>query len=88
MSAGNTWTSKQSRSLDPFFYENTRIVWTLPQPLFKQVQVIFMAYNLLNARYEPNGYSSSYISNQQVVTSNFYFPAAPTNIMAAVNITL
>ena len=81
-------TSKQSRSLDPFFYENTRIVWTLPQPLFKQVQVIFMAYNLLNARYEPNGYSSSYISNQQVVTSNFYFPAAPTNIMAAVNITL
>lgn len=81
-------TSKISRSLDPFFYENARILWTVPQPLFKQVQVSLMAYNIFNALYEPNGYSSSYISNQQTVTANFYFPAAPVNYMASVNISL
>ena len=81
-------TSRTSRSLDPFFYENARLVWTVPQPLFKQLQVVIMAYNIFNALYEPNGYSSSYISNQQVVTSNFYFPAAPVNYMASVNISL
>ena len=81
-------TSRTSRSLDPFFYENARLSWTVPQPLFKKVQVIIMAYNIFNALYEPTGYSSSYISNQQVVTSNFYFPAAPVNYMAAVNISL
>jgi iron complex outermembrane receptor protein len=81
-------TSKTSRSLDPFFYENARILWTVPQPVFKQVQVSLMAYNIFNALYEPNGYSSSYISNQQTVTANFYFPAAPVNYMASVNISL
>ncbi|TDX00718.1 TonB-dependent receptor [Dinghuibacter silviterrae] len=81
-------TSKDSRSLDPFFYENAQVLWTVPQPLFKQVQVSLMAYNIFNALYEPNGYTSSYISNGQVVTSNFYFPAAPVNYMVSVNIAL
>jgi iron complex outermembrane recepter protein len=81
-------TAKTSRSLNPFFYENARFLWTIPQPLFKQVQFIVTAYNIFNALYEPNGYSSSYISNQALVTANFYFPAAPINYMAAINITL
>lgn len=81
-------TSHADRSLTPYFYENARVVWQVPQSVFKQVQVIFMAYNIFNELYTPNGYNSPYISNQQVVTNNFYFPAAPANFMAAVNIAL
>lgn len=81
-------TSQTSRSLDPFFYENARMTWKVPQHLFREVQLIGMAYNILNAHYEPNGYTSSYISNQEVVTNNFYFPAATVNYMCSVNISL
>ena len=81
-------TSHTDRSLTPYFYENARVAWQVPQSVFKQVQVIFMAYNIFNELYTPNGYNSPYISNQQVVTNNFYFPAAPANFMAAVNIAL
>jgi iron complex outermembrane receptor protein len=81
-------TSHGDRSLNPYFYENARIVWVIPQPVFKQLRFTLMAYNIFNELYEPNGYNAPYISNQQVVTNNFYFPAAPANFMAAVNITL
>ncbi len=79
-------TSLTARSLNPYFYENGRITWNLPQQFLKQAQIIFFAYNLFNAHYEPNGYNSPYISNGQVVNDNFYFPAAPINYMAALNI--
>ena len=81
-------TSHLDRSLNPYFYENARIVWVVPQPVFKQIQLIFMSYNIFNELYEPNGYNAPYISSQQVVTNNFYFPAAPANFMLAVNIKL
>jgi iron complex outermembrane recepter protein len=79
-------TSHNDRSLNPFFYENARILWSLRPSLFKEVQVILMAYNILNERYEPNGFNSPFIANQQVVPDNFYFPAAGTNFMLALNI--
>jgi iron complex outermembrane receptor protein len=81
-------TSHLDRSLNPFFYENARISWSVHQSLFKEVQLILMVYNIFNALYEPNGYNAPYISNQQVVTDNFYFPAAGTNYMIALNIKL
>jgi iron complex outermembrane receptor protein len=79
-------TSHIDRSLNPFFYENARVLWLIRQSLFKELQVILMAYNILNARYEPNGFNSPFIANQQVVPDNFYFPAAGTNFMLALNI--
>jgi iron complex outermembrane receptor protein len=76
-------TSSLSSSLNPFFYENARLIWTI-----RKVQFIVMAYNIFNAKYEPNGYNSPYISGGAVVEDNFYFPAAPVNYMAEVNIRL
>jgi iron complex outermembrane receptor protein len=81
-------TSHVDRSLDPFFYENARMVWLIPQTRFRELQVICMIYNIFNTHYEPNGYNSPYISNNQIVTDNFYFPAAGTNYMIALNIKL
>jgi iron complex outermembrane recepter protein len=79
-------TSKQSRSIDPYFNENARISWKIPQSLFKEMELMLMVYNVFNARYESTGYSYSYLNNQQTVSSNFYFPMAGTNGMLTLNI--
>ena len=44
--------------------------------------------NVLNAQYEPNGYTYNYIYNQQLAVNNYYFPMAGTNFMLGVNIKL
>jgi len=43
---------------------------------------------VFNKKYEPNGYTYSYIYGGQTITENFLFPMATTNFMLAVNIKL
>ena len=44
--------------------------------------------NIFNKKYEPNGYTYSYIYSGQIITENFYFPMAGTNFMLGVNVKL
>jgi len=52
------------------------------------VQFILYLNNVFNKKYEANGYTYSYISGGSLVTENFLFPQAGTNLMFSVNITL
>jgi iron complex outermembrane receptor protein len=54
----------------------------------KELSLVGKVNNLFNKKYEPNGYTYSYISSSQLVTANYYFPMAGTNFMIAVNVRL
>jgi iron complex outermembrane receptor protein len=77
-------TSQDSRSLDDFYVQDIRFsyLWREDALLFFQVS------NLFSKKYEPNGYTFSYIYGGTQTTENFYFPMAPINWVLGVNVRL
>ena len=81
-------TANQARRLDAYFTEDARATFSFDRNWLKKVDLIFQVNNVLNKKYEPNGYSFSYYNNSQLATENYYFPMAGTNFFAGVNIRL
>jgi iron complex outermembrane recepter protein len=77
-------TSQESRSLNAFYVQDVRIAysWKKSALLFVQVN------NLFSKKYEPNGYTFSYIYGGEQTTENYYFPMAPIYYTAGINIKL
>lgn len=81
-------TSNSARSLDAFYVQDARISYTLRKFIFKEINFIFQVNNVFDKKYEPNGYTFSYLYGGSLTTENFYFPMAGTNLMGAINIKL
>lgn len=82
-------TSHVSRSIDPYYVQNVQLSYKLhPKNIFKTIDFIFKINNLFNKKYESNGYTYPYFSGGNLIVENYYFPMAPTNFLAAVNIEL
>jgi iron complex outermembrane receptor protein len=79
-------TQNESRKLNAFFTEDLRVNWTVRNLLFKELSITGQLNNILNRRYEPNGYTYSYIYNATLSTDNGYYPMAGTNFMLGLNI--
>jgi iron complex outermembrane receptor protein len=81
-------TSDEARSLDPFYVQDLRIIYSFKKVLFKEINLHVQVYNVLDTKYEPNGYSFSYQYGGSLVTENYYYPMAGTNWMVGLNIKL
>jgi iron complex outermembrane receptor protein len=81
-------TENLTRSLDPFFVQDTRITYTKKGEKNKEWSINVYINNLFDTQYEPNGYTFSYISGGQLTTENYYFPMAGINFMLGINIRL
>lgn len=81
-------TSDNGRSLDAFYVQDLRLRYTVRNKLFNELGLFFQLNNILNKKYEPNGYTFSYISDKTTYTENYVFPMAGINWMAGVNIRL
>lgn len=81
-------TENIRRSLDPYFTQDARLIVTIPNKVFSNLQLVLQANNVLNELYEPNGYTFSYYYLNQFTTENYYFPMAGRNYMVALNIRL
>jgi iron complex outermembrane receptor protein len=79
-------TSRESRSLDPFFVQDFRASYRVMPGFMKEMLFTLQVSNLFNNLYEPNGYSFSYYYGGELVTENFYYPMAGTNFMAGINL--
>ena len=77
-------TSQKSRSLAAYYVQDARLIYNYK----KQADLFFQVSNLFSKKYEPNGYSFSYINGGTQTTEKFYYPMAPVNFMAGVNIKL
>lgn len=81
-------TQNEARKLNAFYTQDARVILTLKNKLFKEWNIIGQVNNLFNKKYEPNGYSYSYVLDGTTIADNYYFPMAGTNFMAGVNIKL
>jgi len=79
-------TSQRSRSLDPYYVQDIRMSYLLKSKICKEANLILQVNNVFNKKYEPNGYSFSYIYGGELTTENYYFPMAGTNFMLGVNL--
>lgn len=79
-------TSQDSRSLDAYFVQDIRLSYLVEGKVLKATNFILQLNNVFGRRYEPNGYTFSYIYGGELATENFYFPMARFNWMLGVNI--
>jgi len=77
-------TSQENRSLQSFYVQDVKLNYTL-----KKTALLFLQVNnLFSKKYEPNGYTFSYIYGGEQITENFFFPMAHIYWTAGVNIKL
>jgi iron complex outermembrane receptor protein len=81
-------TSSDDRKLKAFVVNDFRTSYTIHYGLLKEAKLIFQLNNIFNVKYEPNGYTYSYISGGVYNYENSYFPMAGTNVMVALNVKL
>lgn len=81
-------TGAKERSLDPYFVQDARVSYSLQNKLFSDIQFILQVNNVFNHLYESNGYTYSYQSDGKIISDNYYFPMAGTNVMFGVNVGL
>lgn len=81
-------TSRKERSLDDYYVQDLRFVFTIPQKAFSSVQVLFHLNNVFDRKYESTGASYAYYDNGVATPLNYYFPMAGINFMGGVNIRL
>lgn len=81
-------TASDQRKLNPFYVQDARVIYNINKFIFKEINFVLQVNNVFNKKYEPNGYTYSYISGGTTVNENYYFPMAGTNFMAGINIKL
>ncbi|NOT52269.1 MAG: TonB-dependent receptor [Chitinophagaceae bacterium] len=79
-------TQDNGRTLNAFYVADIRIIYSIKRKLPKQSDIIGQVNNILNKKYEPNGYTYNYIYNGELSVNNYYFPMAGTNVMIGVNV--
>ncbi|HET8573884.1 MAG TPA: TonB-dependent receptor plug domain-containing protein [Edaphocola sp.] len=79
-------TANKDRSIDPYTLANLRFRYELPTGFFKSLGISLSLNNILNKKYESNGYTYSYYADGALNTENYYFPQAGFNFIAGVDI--
>ncbi|MBM3415276.1 MAG: TonB-dependent receptor [Bacteroidetes bacterium] len=81
-------TQNENRRLDAFFVNDLRGIYTLKGKKLKELNITAQLNNIFGIKYEPNGYTFSYIYGGEMITKNYYFPMAGRNFMIAVSVRL
>ncbi len=81
-------SQNENRKLNGYFTQDLRLNWTIRTNFLKELHLIGQLNNLFNAKYEPNGYTYSYVLSNNLNTDNGYYPQAGTNFMIALNVRL
>ena len=81
-------TQTQSRSLNPYLINDLRINYNWAKvPLFEGIEATLMVNNILNERYESNGYTFGYITGEEQKYTNYYYPQATRNFLLQLSFT-
>ena len=81
-------TQDKSRSVADYYNQDARIIYTIKNCLFKEVNIIATAYNIFNRMYYSKGVTYPEYDNGVINNYNYLFPMAGTNYMVGVNIKL
>ena len=79
-------TQNESRKLNAYYTQDASLIYTISKKWLKELNIILQANNLLDKKYEPNGYTFSYYYGGSLTTENYYFPMAARNYMVGLNL--
>lgn len=79
-------TQNESRKLNAYWVNNARLGYDFSLKGIRNINIGILANNILNKKYESNGYTYSSIYPWATVTENFYFPQAGTNFLLSLNL--
>ncbi|MBL6446551.1 TonB-dependent receptor [Fulvivirga sp. 29W222] len=78
-------TSNDNRSLDAYFVNDLRLMYTIHTDLIKDIAFTFQVNNVFDELYASNGYTFGYQGGADyVVRENYYYPQATRNFLASV----
>lgn len=77
-------TGLSNRSLNAFYVQDFLAAYNLKTKRRVETSLQFQVNNLLNKKYEPNGYTYSYYYGGETVHANYYFPMAGINFMGGI----
>jgi iron complex outermembrane receptor protein len=78
-------TSNETRMLRAYYSQDARASYSIAGKTIKQTEIFAQLNNVFSRKYEPSGYTFSYISGG-LTTENYYFPMAPINWVVGVNL--
>ncbi|HKG06243.1 MAG TPA: TonB-dependent receptor [Pedobacter sp.] len=79
-------TQNTARKLDAYLVNNLRLGYDFRLGGVKNVNIGLLVNNILNEKYESNGYTYSSVYQGTTTTENFYFTQAGTNFLLSLNL--
>jgi iron complex outermembrane receptor protein len=80
-------TSNENRKIDAFFVNDLRINYGFNTKFIKRVNLSLLVNNLLNEKYETNGYTFGYFGGPDYeVRQKYFYPQAGTNFLFSVGL--
>jgi len=79
-------SSAKERSISSYFVNNLLANYNFTALGIKDINLSLQVNNILNEKYETNGYTFGWMEGDTRKYYNFYFPQAPTNFMLGLNI--
>ena len=80
-------SANRNRCLDPYQVLDFRVRYSIRPTFVKEIELGLLVNNVLNRRFEANGYTYSYIgASGRLETFNWYFPQATRNFLASVGV--
>lgn len=79
-------TQSESKMLKAYWVNNARLGYDFKIKGIKNINLGLLVNNILNKKYESNGYTYSYAYKGDVTKQNFYFTQAGTNFLLSLNL--
>ncbi len=79
-------TASEARQLDAFLTQDIRLIYHLRTKVIPEIGFKLLVNNILDEKYESNGYTFGYFLGTDRISENFYFPQAGTNFLVALEI--
>ncbi len=79
-------TSSKDRTLDPYFLNDIRLMYTIRTNFIKEINLHFQLNNIFNAEYESNAWVYRYVDGGREGVLDGYYPQAPMNFFVGVGL--
>ncbi|GGE59333.1 iron complex outermembrane receptor protein [Pedobacter psychrotolerans] len=79
-------TQNNDRTINGYWVSNARLGYNFKFASVKNINLGLLVNNLLDKKYESNGYTYGYLSGGNRITENFYYPQAGTNFLLNLNV--
>ncbi|MDP4129913.1 MAG: TonB-dependent receptor plug domain-containing protein [Bacteroidota bacterium] len=79
-------SQSNQKKISDYYVQQFRVIYSPKIKAVREMNLAFQINNLLNKRYEANGYTYGYYTGGKLVNENFLFPQAGRNLMMSVNI--